>query len=134
MSVSICLRTRNATPALLVDLLGAYARHNAEIFRRNLGLLPPWSIRWIPDQIETCDAKGCRFNDTSTLLDVLELYAQGFGSCGSLACAYAGFLAGRQGDASARIELLPSGVDVDAWHAVAANEQRIYDPQVVGAA
>lgn len=134
MSVAVCLRVTYASPALLADVLAALARHNAEIYRRHASLAPPWSLLWVPDQIQTCDATGCRLNDTSTLLDVIDLYALGEGSCGPLACAYAGFLATRHGDASARVELLPGvGGDVDAHHVVAATSQRIYDPQILGA-
>jgi len=115
-------------------VLGALAQHNAAIYRRNPLLGAPWSLVWIPDQIESCDAKGCRLNDTSTLVDVIALYKQGYGSCGPLACAYAGYLQGRHNDVAARVRLLPSQIDPDIWHAVAENSNRVYDPQQLGGA
>ena len=131
MTVAVCMRVTIASPRFLVSCLMALVELNAELYaaRENLGA--PWSLVWVPDQLETCDASGCRFADTSTLIDVVELSRLGYGSCGPLSCAYASYAFVRARARDVAIELIP---DVeDAWHVVAHANGRVLDPQQIGA-
>jgi hypothetical protein len=124
------MRVTYASPRFLMACLMALVELNAELYNARSNLHAPWSLIWVPDQLEVCDASGCRFADTSTLIDVVDLERIGAGSCGPLACAYAAYAATRARARDVSIELLP---DVeDAWHVVAHANGRLLDPQVIG--
>lgn len=126
----MCMRVTYASPRFLMSCLLALVELNVELYAARPNLRAPWALIWTPDQLETCDASGCRFADTSTLLDVVDLQRQGYGSCGPLACAYAAYAVQRSRARDVSVELLP---DVeDAWHVVAHANGRLLDPQVIG--
>lgn len=132
MPVAVCMRVTYASPKFLTSCLMAMVELNADLYAARAELVAPWSWRWVPDPIEICNAEGCRFADTSTLIDVVDLQRQGYGSCGPLSCAYAGYCITRAKARDVAIELWP---DVeDAWHVVAKANGKTLDPQVIGAA
>lgn len=131
MSVGICTEVTYADPRLLAAVLGALVDHNAELYQRGVVTTPPWSLRWVPDQMRTCTVEGvCKMSDASVLQDVAILEKRGFGSCGPLAAAYAAWQ--RVHGGRAYVELMPD-VEDGAWHVVAWSDGVKLDPQTIGA-
>ena len=134
MSVAMCISLRYATKRTIEAVCEALAEFNAELYARGTVTTPPWSWRWVPDELVVCDATVCRVADTSTLADVSIIEPRGAASCGPLACAYVAWLRVHEGT-PARIEAQKLGDGV--WHVTARGSMLgrayVWDPQVIGA-
>lgn len=129
MAVTLCMRVHAIDPEDIAAVLAALAERNERLYRTMLrrgGSAPsPFDLIWHPDQLIDCDSTGCSLVDTSVLHDAVLLHKRGYGSCGELSCAYAGYLAAVQGQ-NATIELISTGAG--KWHVVAHANGRTYDP------
>jgi hypothetical protein len=129
MSVSICIRMHAIDEVTIEQVMASLVEHNVHLYRAKIVTGSPWLLRWIPDQPLLCDDKGCTVADTSVLDDAAELERKRVGSCGSLACAYAGYLVARGKDAGVDLQRTGKGT----YHVVAFDSDRvIYDPQTIG--
>lgn len=137
MSVGLCAELTYASQRFIIAVLREYVALNAELYRDGVVALAPWSLRWVPDQMQSCTVAGvCSIADTSILADAAIITRRGFASCGPLACAYAGWQLAH-GVRDVDVELVPDvhnehGSD-GAWHVVAWSGGRMLDPQTIGA-
>ncbi len=126
MSVSICIRAKRIDAETIARTLLTLVDLNVELYRARDVTVAPWPTRsspglvWIPDEPA----------NVSTLHDASLLQERGWGSCGELACAYAGWLVVYY-NGSGNLQLLSNGPD--AWHVTATRGRTVYDPQILGA-
>lgn len=130
MSVKLCLDLQTLDQVEILGAFGVLIEHNVRLYRRGLVRRNPLGIRWNPDDPAS----------ESVLRDVYLLVQAGEGSCGELACAYAGWF--RFNGSPARVELISTGScarpgerpeSCSLWHAVAVVGAETWDPQVIGA-
>lgn len=120
MSVSLCIRAKRFDAETIARTLLTLVDLNVELYRSREVTTAPWSLVWIPDEPA----------NVSTLHDAALLEERGYGSCGELACAYAGWLVVYH-KGSGNLQLLSNGPD--AWHVTATRGRVVYDPQILGA-
>ena len=136
MSVSVCIEASILPGETIVAVLDALVTLNERLISQNRVRMPPWNLRWVPDELVVCDASACAYADTSKLQDIVVLMDRGQGSCGPLACAYAAWLTVVDGR-PATVRLISTGRD--KWHVVALADgadgtpEVAFDPQVIGA-
>jgi hypothetical protein len=99
---------------VLLAHLQVLARVNERLFASGLAS-SPFDVAWKPDDYDTM----------VILSDARILESRGYGSCGELAAAYAGFFAAN--GFPAEIELLRVGAN--AYHVVCHARGHVYDPQ-----
>lgn len=117
----LCLQLPELDTQLVKEVCSSLASYNSRTWTcgpQELCLAPPWSVQY----------REPRPSARITLHDAVTLMQQGWGACGEMAAAYAGWMLA-QG--------LPASIDAmqtspNSWHVWARLGDRIYDPIVIG--